>query len=442
MKALQFTGSLPNYALTMALGRLSRAAHWGPLSCVALREVPEPALPGPDWAVVRTRYGGICGSDIHLILLQTSPTASAFTSFPFTVGHENVGRLAEVGEGVGTGAAGAAPLRVGQRVVVDLLLPCAARGISPPCRPCQAGNFPQCENFTRGALAPGIVLGGCRDTGGSWGPFFLAHRSQIFPVPDNVSDEAAVLVEPLSVSLHAAARALRRQPAGRQGGGDASLGTGSRDGDTRTTLVIGGGIIGLGVVASLRYLGDRSRVVALARHGHQADLARTFGADEVITTEVGWERRLASTLGAELHRPIIGRPVPDTGAGLVFECAGSSSALDAALRFAAPGGQVVLAGLASTPKGVDWSFIWRKELLVAGTFCSGVEEDPREGPRRGKPARAFELALDLLASGRHDFASLVTHRFRLEDYRRAFGTVLGKGRSRAVKAVFEFDEAD
>jgi len=439
VKALQFTGSLPSYAVTLGLGRLRRSAYWGPLSCLAYREVPEPVLPGPDWAIIRTRYGGICGSDIHLILLQTSPTVSAFTSFPFTIGHENVGHLAEVGENV--------RLRPGQRVVADLLLPCAVRGIDPPCQPCQAGNYSQCQNFARGELAPGILLGGCRDVGGSWSPMFLAHKSQIFPVPDGVSDEAAVLAEPLSVSLHAAARALRRRRAAAQdrGGvvGAGAVAPASAEGLGQTTLVIGGGIIGLGVIASLRYLGDRSRIVVLARHGHQADLARTFGADEIVATAPGWERRLASTLGGELHRPLIGRLVPDTGANLVFECAGSASALDSALRFAAPGGQVVLAGLAATPKGIDWSFIWRKELTVAGTFCSGAEDDPGAGRGAdsggGRTKRAFEMALELLASGRYDFARLVTHRFLLADYKRALTTVLSKGPSRVVKAVFEFE---
>lgn len=410
MKALQFTGSLLNYAVTRVVGRFWRPAFWGPLSCLAYREVPVPSLPGPDWALVKTRYGGVCGSDVHLVLLETSPTTSAFTSFPFTIGHENVGRLAEAGEGVK-----ALGLRPGQRVVADLLLPCAVRGIEPPCPPCRRGDYSQCENFARGTLAPGMLLGGCRDVGGSWSPYFLAHKSQLFAVPDTVSDEAAVLVEPLSVSLHAAARAL--------GGGP-----------DRTVLVVGGGIIGLGVVAALRYLGDRSRVIVLARHRHQADLARELGADEVVGTGPGWEGGLAERLGAELRRPLVGRGVPDTGAAVVFECAGTASALDTALRFAAPGGRVVLAGLAAAPRGIDWSFVWRKELTVVGTFCSGTDTDAD-----GRRKRTFQIALDLLAASRFDFGRLVTHRFRLADYKRALATVTAKGRSKVVKAVFEFD---
>jgi len=442
MKALQFTGSLPRYALTLALGRVSRRAYWGGLSCLELRDIPEPELPGPDWAVVRTRYAGICGSDIGLIRLETSPTASAFSSFPFTIGHENTGRLEKVGANLPP------DLGPGRRVVVDPLLPCSVRGIDPPCPPCRAGEFGHCENFALGGLAPGLLIGGCRDTGGSWSPFFLAHKDQIFPVPDDVSDEAAALTEPLAVSLHAVARAVRH-------GAPAS-------GREDTTLVIGGGVIGLGVVAALRYLGDRSRIIVLARHEHQAKIARVFGASEVVLTSgpwaapktaapeageardrlsglAGWEERLGLILGTGFHRPLLGRPIPSTGAGRVFECAGSVSALDAALRFAAPGGEVVLAGLAATPKGIDWSFIWRKELRILGTFCYGLEAVGQDGrPTAGRGQPTFRMALDLLASGRHDFGGLITHHFRLEDYRKAIATVLDKRSSKVIKAVFDF----
>lgn len=414
MKALQYTGSLPGYAATMALGRISRAACWGPLSCLKLRDVPEPSIPGPDWAVVKTRLAGICGSDLHLVMQETSPAASAFTSFPFTIGHENVGVLVEAGEGVGP------DLTPGRRVVVDPLLPCVTRGIDPPCPSCRAGNYAVCENTTCGTLAPGMLIGSCRDTGGTWSPLFLAHKTQLFTVPDSVSDAAAVLTEPLAVALHAV---MTSAPGGVPG----------EVPPEGATLVIGGGVIGLGVLASLRFLGDRSRVIALVRHEHQAGLAGQFGADEVVMAGSGWEDTLAGTLGARLLKPVVGRRVPTTGANRVFECAGSRSALDTALRFAAPGGEVVLVGLAAAPPGIDWSHVWRKELRIQGAFCYGWEEVV------GRRERTFDTALRMLSSGMFELEKLVTHRFRLEDYRKALRILTDKGSSRAVKAVFVFD---
>ncbi|MDI7275257.1 MAG: alcohol dehydrogenase catalytic domain-containing protein, partial [Anaerolineae bacterium] len=198
MRALQISDSVPRYLLTKVLGRVYRPAHWGPFGLLQCREVPEPALPGPQWVKVRTRLGGICGSDLHSILLGDSPALSALTSFPFTLGHENVGVVAEVGPEV-------EGFQVGGRVVALSLLTCAARGVAEPCRFCRRGDYSLCQSFASGNLSPGIGVGYCRDTGGSWSACFVAHQSQLYAVPDRVSDENAVMVDAFSCGLHAAA---------------------------------------------------------------------------------------------------------------------------------------------------------------------------------------------------------------------------------------------
>lgn len=123
------------------------------------RELPEPQLPGPDWAKVKVHYGGICASDVGMVRLTDSPSLSPFGSERFTIGHENMATLVEVGEQM-------EGFTVGDRVVADPLLTCAARGINPPCRACQEGQFPRCENITEGNLSPGLQTGACADTGG------------------------------------------------------------------------------------------------------------------------------------------------------------------------------------------------------------------------------------------------------------------------------------
>ena len=125
MKALQFIVTIPRYVLGMALGHLHQRAYTGRLSCLQLRDVPEPELLGPDWVKVKTRYGGICGTDLGIIRLHMSPVMTPFGSQTFTMGHEQVGIIAEMGRGV-------EGFEVGQRVVADLLLPCSVRGIDPP----------------------------------------------------------------------------------------------------------------------------------------------------------------------------------------------------------------------------------------------------------------------------------------------------------------------
>ena len=78
------------------------------------------------------------------------------------------------------------------------------------CEYCQKGEPNRCTNVAHGDLAPGMSIGACADTGGSWSRAFTAHKSQLYRVPENVSDENALLVEPFACSLHAA---LQNMPA-------------------------------------------------------------------------------------------------------------------------------------------------------------------------------------------------------------------------------------
>ena len=171
MKAIVFAAPIPTYLLTLAAGSLSRRLWVGPHACTRYTEVEEPALPAEDWVRVRTRLGGICGSDLAVVSLQASPATSPFSSFPFVIGHENVGTVEAVGGAVRAFA-------VGDRVVANPLLDCGPRGVAPACAPCRAGHPSRCEHFTDGALPPGMLIGTTRGLGGSWGERFVAPASR------------------------------------------------------------------------------------------------------------------------------------------------------------------------------------------------------------------------------------------------------------------------
>ena len=407
MKALQIEASVPRYLIARALGAAYKPVYWSPLGLLRYRDVPDPTPPGPDWAVVQTRYGGICGSDMHAVSLRVSPALSALVALPITLGHENTGVISEAGDGVGE-------LAAGDRVVIDPPLPCAPRGVDPPCRYCLQGQYSLCMNLTKGVLSPGVALGSCRDVGGSWSPLYLAHRSQLFRVPDAVNDENALMTEPFSVALHAVAPVLPEE--------------------ARTVLILGAGTIGLCVVAALRSLGSGSRVMVLAKYPYQGEMARRYGADQVFYLgEEDYLAGIAEATGATLHRPILGERVAVGGADLVFECVGSSSSIDDSLRLAASGGTVVLVGQAGVPRGVDWSPIWLNEIAIRGCNTSGTEIT---GARR---VRTMALALEILASGKLDLEPMLTHRFPLANYKEALSLTAARSQSRMVKSVFAFD---
>jgi len=407
MLAVQFVVSVPRYIFTLIAGRICQPAFWGSLSLVQYRELPEPQLPGPDWAKVKVRYGGICASDMGLIRLTESPALSPFGSERFTIGHENMGTLVEVGEQVEGFA-------VGDRVVADPMLPCAARGITPPCKACQEGQFSRCENVTEGNLSPGIQIGACADTGGSWSPYFVAHRSQLFLVPEGISDENALLVEPFCSALHPVIRNLPH--------------------DEDTALIIGAGTIGICVLAALRALDSRARVIVLAKYPFQGELARRYGADEVVYWDKGgkYYTAIAELVGGKLFQPILGKPVMIGGADVTYDCIGSETSIRDALWLTRAGGTIVQIGLGSTGK-IDWTPLWFRELTVVGTLASGIEE------YQGQRIRCHQLALDFVAQGKVDLASLLTHTFRLGDYRRALAMNMNKSRHRLVHSAFVFD---
>jgi threonine dehydrogenase-like Zn-dependent dehydrogenase len=406
MRAVQFLVSVPRYVFTLIAGRIYQPAFYGPLSLVQYDEVPEPQLPGPDWAKVKVRYGGICASDVGIIRLTESPALSPFGSERFTIGHENVGTLVEVGEEM-------EGFIVGDRVVADPVLACAPRGMNPPCRSCQEGQFPRCENITEGNLSPGAQIGACADTGGSWGPYFVAHHSQLFHVPESVSDENALLVEPFCVALHPAIRNLPR--------------------DEDTALIIGAGTIGICALAALRALDSRARVIVLAKYPFQAELARQYGADEVIYWDKGgkYYPAIADLVGGKLFQPVLGKPVMIGGADVTYECVASETSVRDALWLTRAGGTIVQIGLGSTGK-IDWTPLWFKELTMVGTLASSIEE------YQGQRIRCFQLALGFMAQGKVDLAPLLTHSFRLDDYRRALAMNMSKSRHRMVHSAFVF----
>lgn len=407
MKAVQFVVSVPRYVFTLIASRLYQPAFYGPLSLVQYREVPEPQLPGPDWARVKVRYGGICASDVGMIRLTESPALSPFGSERFTIGHENVGTLVEVGEQV-------EGFRVGERVVADPVLACAPRGIDPPCRSCQEGQFSRCENITEGNLSRGLQIGSCADTGGSWSPYFVAHRSQLFHVPDGVSDENAILVDAFCSTLHPVIRNL--------------------PGDEDTALIIGAGTISICALAALRALDSRARVIVLAKYPFQGELARQYGADEVVYWDKGgkYYTAIAELVGGKLFQPVLGKPVMIGGADVTYDCIGSETSVRDALWFTRAGGTIVQIGLGQTGR-IDWTPLWFKELTLVGTLCSSTEE------YQGQRIRCYQLALDFMAQGKVDLAPLLTHTFRLDDYRRALAMNMNKSHHQMVHSAFVFD---
>ena len=404
MKAIQYTKSIPRYLAMRHLGKRWRSLYTSPFSCTRLVDIPEPQLPTPEWIKVRTRLSGICGSDLATITAKGSPYFSPFTSTPFVLGHEIVGEVAETGAAV-------EGFRVGRRVVIEPVLSCSVRGISPPCHQCQNLRFANCENITKGDISAGVQTGYCRDTGGGWSQYVLAHQSQLHLVPDDISDEAAVLLEPFACALHGVLKFSPNRAA--------------------TICVIGGGTIGLLTVAALRVLGHRNRIIIFAKYPHQQQLARELGADEVLSPNSGRYAAFCELTGATSHQPELGQQVLIGGVDVTFDCIGSSVAIDDAFRFTRAGGEVILVGMPGIPKNVDWTSIWYKQLKVEGAYTYGLET------HNGEQVHTFTLGMRLLQKMKSHLRPLVSTLFPLRDYKRAIQTAMNTGKTATVKTAFD-----
>ena len=411
MKALVFDNDMPRTVATKILGALDPRFFVGRLAPMQLREIPTPRHPRPDWLTIRTALCGLCGSDYKQVFLKGryDNPMTALVSFPQVLGHEVVGYVESIGPGVHS-------RRVGDRVVLNPWLSCAPRGIAPQCAWCEKGEYAQCENFTRGGLAPGIHHGNSSDATGGFAPLVPAHESQCIAIPDEVSFEEAVLADPFSVSLHAT---LHTPPPPRG-----------------TALVYGCGTLGLLNIAVLRALYPQVRVLAVARYEHQAQLARQFGADRVID----WRpheailKTVADVTGADILKPWYGKPMLNGGVDVVYDSVGSHESLEIAVRITRSRGAIAVTGV-EMPKQFEWTPLYFKEISLVGSNAFAIEE------WEGRRQHAMEWYLELVRTKRVDVTPILTHRFGLDDYKDAFLACYNQGTSGAVKVLFEYPAA-
>ncbi len=375
----------------------------------ALEEVAEPALPNGEWSRIAVAYGGICGSDLHLFspASEGSPTLVSFAAPPFVLGHEIVGTIIEVGAD--------SPWSVGTRVAVDPTLPCLARGVDPPCVNCARGWTSSCLKLDTEVLTPGRSLGFTDGLGGGWAQQVLAHSSMLHAIPDEVSDRASVLHEPISIALHGMGR---RPP-------DAGA----------PVLVVGGGVIGVTVLIALRALFPDNDVTVLVRHPHQVTVARVCGATHVVCgSGLASFEQLAELIGTRAvgageHWMLAG------GFPYVVEAAGSASSVTDSFRAVANRGTVIELGATGTGR-IDMTALWYKEAVLIGSVDHGRDPKASIGTAPRGRDHSIDVALDILKRSTFPEDSVVTHEFPLEAYREAVEAGIDKSASKAVKVAF------
>ncbi len=384
MKALRFSRSEGRYAAAMLMSRLrpGSGAAVGPL---ALVDDDEPALPTDEWLRIYPRLAGICGSDLATIDGKASRYFEDFVSFPFVPGHEIVADTDD-----------------GRRVVLEPVLGHASRGFDlpfPGARPADGNDY---RHLTCGHLKPGLQTGFCESTGGGWSTELVAHPSQLHEVPDTMSDEAAVLMEPIAGGVHAALRAGVTPGA--------------------TVAVIGAGAMGLVTVAALRHFTEAGKILIGAKYPIQRQMAEQFGADVICAPD-----ELARAVRLATGSFMIGGRLSG-GADVVIDAVGSAESIEAAIAMCRPRGRVLLLGMPGVVE-LDLTALWHRETELVGTYTYGREEHD------GQVTNSFALAFQLAASV--PFDDLLSATYPLDRYVDALSHAAEAGRRGGIKVAFD-----
>ena len=331
-----------------------RAAVLREPGVVVIEERPVPRA-GPGEVVVRVRAVGVCGSDTHYY--EHGRIGRFVVEAPLVLGHEAAGEVSDLGPGV-------TRLVVGERVSIE-------PGVADlTCGQCLAGRYNLCPNMRFFGTPP---------VDGAFAEYVVVHEAFAHPVPDSVGDDAAALLEPLSVGIWACMKAR--------------VTAGSR------VLITGAGPIGLLSVAAALAFGATEVIVSDVNPVRLA-LARELGATMVI------DARAASV--TDLHRS------PE----VLLECSGHPPAISEAIRTLDRAGRAVLVGMGGDEILLPLSVIQERELELTGTF---------------RYAGTWPRAIALIASGRINLDRLVTGIYRLDQTEQAL--TASRRDQRSVKVV-------
>jgi L-iditol 2-dehydrogenase len=346
-----------------------KVAYFTGLRELEIRDAPEPRLQRPGDVLLRIDRVGVCGSDVHYYL--NGRIGDQVLKYPATIGHECAGTVIEVGPAV-------EHLRPADRVAVDPAIVCGQ------CDQCRAGRPNTCREL-QFMGCPGEALGAVAE-------YRVLPAENCFPIPQNMTLDQAVLVEPLSVGLHA-------------------VRLGQLASEMRVA-VFGAGPIGLGVLLWAKATAP-CRVYMTDLFEERLEVARRCGAD--WTGHASRDDVAAAIRGQEPR-----------GLDLVFECSGDPACIDQAQRLLTPGGTLVLVGIPPVDQvSFDPHVMRRAEL----TFKNVRRQIGCVGP-----------VIEMIGRHQIDTAPLLTHNFPLAQIREAFELVAGY-RDGVIKAVVEVSSA-
>ena len=322
-----------------------------------MEDVPEPDL-GHNDLLIEINKTAICGTDVHIY--EWNEWASHTIPVPMTVGHEFAGVVVATGGEV-------EGFKPGDRVSGEGHITCGH------CRNCRAGRRHLCRN-TKGV---GV------DRPGSFAEFLVIPAVNAFPLPDDIGDDLAAILDPLGNAAHTAL---------------------SFDLVGEDVLITGAGPVGLMATAIARHVGARF-VVVTDVNGYRLELARKMGATRAVDAAAESLSNVMEELGMK------------EGFDVGMEMSGNAGALRDLLGVMNHGGRVGILGIPSQEVAVDWNQVIFKGLTLKGIYGREMFETWY------KMATMMQSGLDV--------SGVLTHHFPIDDFEDGF-TVMRSGRSGKV----------
>jgi threonine 3-dehydrogenase len=327
-----------------------------------MTEAPKPQV-GPNDVLIRIRKTAICGTDMHIF--NWDAWSQKTIPVPMTVGHEYVGVVESMGDEV-------RGLRIGQRVSGEGHIVCGH------CRNCRAGRRHLCRN----AVGVGV------NRPGAFADYLVIPAENAFPIPDDIPDEIASILDPFGNAAHTAL---------------------SFDLVGEDVLITGAGPIGIMAAAICRHVGAR-HVVITDMNPYRLELARKMGAHRTVNVEK-----------ESLEEIMPGLNMVE-GFDVGLEMSGVPAAFRKMLEVMNHGGKIAMLGIPPAEAAIDWTKVIFKGLTIKGIY--------------GREMYETWYKMIALIQGGLDLTPMITHRFDVADYLEGFRT-MGSGRSGKVVLSWE-----
>ena len=322
-----------------------------------MTDVPEPAI-GHNDIKIRIRKTAICGTDMHIY--NWDEWAQQTIPVPMTVGHEYVGTVEAMGDEV-------RGLKIGQRVSGEGHIVCGH------CRNCRAGRRHLCRN----TVGVGV------NRPGAFADYLVIPAVNAFPIPDDIPDEIASILDPFGNAAHTAL---------------------SFDLVGEDVLITGAGPIGIMAATICRHVGAR-HVVITDRNPYRLELAKKMGAHRTVNIETETLQGIMPELNMV------------EGFDVGLEMSGVPSAFRQMLDVMNHGGKVAMLGIPPPDTAIDWTKVIFKGLTIKGIY--------------GREMFETWYKMIALIQGGLDLTPMITHRFDVADYLEGFRT-MGSGKSGKV----------